>query len=308
MSDFIQQLTHTVQRSVIIFICIVMGFLGILFHREIISATKYFKASKTLTISPNRSDPVASQSSCYCHSRTNKGHECDFMLNRSVLIHRPPRDTRLHSTPCLLLDKWFRTSEQEQPRIVFSVILVVWNQENNIDKVLAALLVHTREIWELIIVFDQCRDKSISIVNQTLSNYSNPTLVHIRLIEQETGVGETSANNIGMRASHYTSTYFILVQDDQTMRVPGWNMLLAEPARIYSDVFSVSARCGHPEWSVGSAGYIGRCGVDIDSPLVMSLNDRCKFYVRDTVNRGPLLLVASRATIRLFGRRKSLGG
>ncbi|CAF1061455.1 unnamed protein product [Didymodactylos carnosus] len=97
-----------------------------------------------------------------------------------------------------------------------------------------------------------------------------------------------------MRASHPTSIYFILVQDDHIMRVPGRNVLLAEPARIYSDVFPISARCGYTAWSLSGHSFVGRCREDSDRALSISLSERCTFYVRDTSNRGPLLSHASR--------------
>jgi hypothetical protein len=120
----------------------------------------------------------------------------------------------------------------------------------------------------------------------------NPGLVHIRLINQMSGVSETTSNNIGMRASHATTSYFILVQDDIIIRQDGWNSILAVPPRLWIDVFSVSGRCGHGFLNDGA--FTGRCGEDINLPLRMSRAEKCVFYVRDTGNRGPLLLHAAR--------------
>lgn len=231
---------------------------------------------------------------CYCDSRIKRVYECEFILNRSVLIHQPVFDSSLPSASCLLLDHWLLSRKETINHPVYSIVLTVWNQERNINNTLMSLLKYTRGPWELIIVFDQCRDRSISIVQEIRFMNSNPTLIHVRLIKQDTGVGETSANNIGMRASHHNTIYFILIQDDHIMTMSGWNILLAEPARAFSDVFSVSARCGHTAWSSVNKSFIGRCNKDISKPLSMSFLERCKFYVRDSANRGPLLLHASR--------------
>ena len=246
---------------------------------------------------------------CFCsnHSQNETNHtgkECSFILDRSVLIHRPPLLAHLQKTPCLLMDEWLSNI-----RPIYSVILTVWNQERLIDQTLRALLNHTREWWELVVVFDQCRDQSISIVKNIVQTFinqcnqpmtcRNPHLVHIRLINQISDVAETTANNIGMRASHTDTAYFILIKDDTVVRQNGWNSLLAIPLRLWTDVFSVSGRCAHDFWSIGNHGSIGRCGVDVDSPLWMSCAERSNFYVRDSGNRGPLLLHAART--RLLG-------
>jgi glycosyltransferase involved in cell wall biosynthesis len=246
---------------------------------------------------------------CFCSSRElnqthDDGKECSFILDRSVLIHNPPILPQLQKTPCLLMDEWLLNIIP-----VHSVILTVWNQERMISEVLSALLNYTHEWWELIVVFDQCHDKSILIVENITKTFisrcnqsitcPNPSLVHIRLINQISGVSETTSNNIGMRASHVNTTYFIIVQDDIVVRQDGWNCILAVPVRLWTDVFSVSGRCGHSFWSTYGRGSMGRCGLDIDSPLKMSLTERSVFYVYDTGNRGPLLLHAART--RLLG-------
>jgi glycosyltransferase involved in cell wall biosynthesis len=246
---------------------------------------------------------------CFCSSRElnqthDNGKECSFILDRSVLIHHPPMLPHLQRTPCLLMDEWLLNISP-----VHSVILTVWNQERMISKTLSALLKYTHEWWELIVVFDQCHDKSILIVENMIKTFisrcsqstacPNPSLVHIRLINQISGVSETTSNNIGMRASHVNTTYFILVQDDIVVRQDSWNCILAVPVRLWTDVFSVSGRCGHRLWNMHGGRSIGRCNTDIDSSLKMSLTERSTFYVCDTGNRGPLLLHAART--RLLG-------
>ena len=235
---------------------------------------------------------------CSVKNLNNTGNQCSFLLDYSVLIHGIDIPNTLKSIPCLLFDHWLNHSAP-----IYSIILTVWNQEKAIERVLNGLLSYTNESWELIVVFDQCRDNSIIIVEKIIKNAIrlchgyrdlciNPSLTHIRLINHPAAVFETSANNIALRATHPFTQYFVIVQDDQIMTHHGWNSLLSAPVRLWRDIFSVSGRCAHSLWS--SSAFVGRCHSDIDNPLLLNLEERCSFHIRDTNNRGPLLLHAAR--------------
>lgn len=116
-----------------------------------------------------------------------------------------------------------------------------------------------------------------------------------------TGLQETFVNNVQMRlaaASAQPAEFFVLLQDDQFMTVPGWNIWLAHPARTFSDVFSVTMRCVH-SWP-SENDYVGaRCQdlFGIAGPRAMEDGappGHWRFSVRDSGNRGPLLLRGSR--------------
>lgn len=183
-----------------------------------------------------------------------------------------------------------------------------------------AILELTTEVWELVIVLDDCQDGSegivVGLVNEVIASpvqqqpYNGNSLrahryfslKRIVVIKQETSVFETTANNIGMRAS--LGQFFILVQDDMLVRERGWNTLMAEPARLWDDVLAVSGRCAEGgvysdlgKWSwwwskqkqVGSA--CPSAEIDEGSDRILQ---QCIFRIRDTCNRGPLLLDAKR--------------
>lgn len=89
--------------------------------------------------------------------------------------------------------------------------------------------------------------------------------------------------------------FYILVQDDQLMTTPAWNVKLAFPLRAWSDrVFSASARCahGHPKRGV-------KRGPKCDNPLALQPrtagDGRCAFHIADSGNRGPLIIRAAYA-------------
>jgi hypothetical protein len=229
---------------------------------------------------------------CFCDKIPSEG--CGFLVPLDKLVNKPEPIAGLQEPPCILNDTWIMPIRQP----IFSVLLTVWNQEEGIAAALHGILNFTTEAYELIVVFDGCRDKSVEvasalldqsnlIVAGTLSN-----LVHLLLIKQPTPVWETSANNIGMRAAAKSSQFLVLVQDDQHMDTHGWNTLLALRMRLREDALAVTGRCAHSSYSDKPqklAEYVGRCGANVGQALVASNETRCTFPVRDTANRGPLL-------------------
>lgn len=119
----------------------------------------------------------------------------------------------------------------------------------------------------------------------------NPWLVHVRVMLQPTPVWETSGNNIQMRAAHPLTRYWISVQDDQPQRTRGWNQLLAAPLRWWpNSLLGVSARCAHGRYT-RNATLHNPCRNPSHAMDASWTGDmRCRVYVRDTANRGPLLL------------------
>ena len=133
----------------------------------------------------------------------------------------------------------------------------------------------------------------------------NPGLVHVRTLVQPTGVWETAANNLGARAAAADAHFLVFVQDDHVIEQRDWNAVMALPLRVWpSDgVIAVSGRCGESKWSRArielGAGWVGRCNVEIGEALKWEPERRCVFYIRDSINRGPLLI--SHAALRALG-------
>lgn len=219
--------------------------------------------------------------------------------------------------PCLLLDHWIPENsssstvniDHENP--VHSILITVFNHESLIKEVLTEAIKLARESFEIIVVLDGCTDNSLPAVldffmelitncghenycsNKTIeSRCLNHELTHIRVIYLATGVFETSANNVAMRASR--GKYWHLIQDDQTMQVVGYNAILASILRLDTHLLGVSARCGHSFYSEDGnlLDSVGRCGSSIDNPLSISPELKCTVYIRNTANRGPLTLRA----------------
>lgn len=200
---------------------------------------------------------------CYCYN--NPQEECPELLDSYSNLVNQPQYSDGQVPPCVLYE---RTLRKDVP--VFSIILTVNIQDEIIRETVHNILQFTQEPWEFIIVFDDSRDDSINEVlaalhenecidpqNERIDYYYNSTihasnvgvapcnkdLVHLLLINQQTPVFETTANNIGMRAAK--GEFFLLLQDDQRPTGHGWNTELAAPARAFEDVAGVTARCAH---------------------------------------------------------------
>jgi glycosyltransferase involved in cell wall biosynthesis len=193
----------------------------------------------------------------------------------------------------------------------YSIILAVYNQEGIVGRNLELLMNNTSGPWELIIVLDGCQDRSIDEVllsiedwfrrvnsSGTYTDHCSQSLcelgcmVGVRVIEQRDPADEVASNNVGMRAADPRSSYFVLVQPDMKIFEPGWNVALSIPSRAWPDVFSVSARCAH---DFSGSRFVGLCSSDVDQGFgPMGLDTRHVFAVRQTGNRGPLLLHAKR--------------
>jgi len=119
---------------------------------------------------------------------------------------------------------------------------------------------------------------------------------------------ETAANNVLMLSAR--APFLILLQDDQLMTQPGWNVALTTPLTTWLDVFSVSARCAHSFDFPRQGGQL--TGAKCTSTLEVQPKEkelRCRFYVRDTGNRGPLAVRASYARrIGYFDETRFFGG
>lgn len=97
------------------------------------------------------------------------------------------------------------------------------------------------------------------------------------------GLLATASNNIGMRSAF--GKYLVLLDDDQIMTTPRWNEKLAAPFEKWADIFSLSMRCAHNYPVVG-----GLTGAKCTNTLALQTADSCQVFIRDSGNRGPLMI------------------
>ena len=184
-----------------------------------------------------------------------------------------------------------------------SVVVSAHNAARSIGVCLSSLLSNTVGVWELVLVLDGCTDTTFDVATATLRRAvqggATGGLVRARVVVQGSPVWETSSDNIGLRLAHPNATALILVQADMEVTERGWNARMEAPLEVFKDVWAVGGRDAH------NAG-VGRGegqpqafnltpGRDLGlAPTAAELNSAAglTLYIRDVVNRGPLLLRA----------------
>lgn len=173
----------------------------------------------------------------------------------------------------------------------YSIILTVHNSEMVISSVVDSILRYTCDTYELLVYFDFCEDSSTEIVRSTISSGRTPNL--LRVVYFESSIDPVFETNATVTAFNQAQApYVVLYQDDQIMQVSCWNEALALPIMTWNDVLSVSARCAHS--LTIDTDVVGRCGSNIFVPLPIHVV-KPLFHVRQTSNRGPLMIDRSKA-------------
>jgi len=180
-----------------------------------------------------------------------------------------------------------------KPDITDSIILTIHNQEDLIERVLEGIEMNTTGEYELIIVFDGCTDKSEEVVNNFLSDSILSDKTHIRYTPD---VFETKANNVGLK--YAVGEYVIIVQDDMIIKEIGWNERMRKPFKSFDDVFAVTSRTAHNYKINSQSQHLAKEPTDNGWSDILESCDAAKpdntprniFAVRNTVNRGPLMI------------------
>jgi glycosyltransferase involved in cell wall biosynthesis len=173
-----------------------------------------------------------------------------------------------------------------------SIILTVHNKDWLVERVIHSIAKYTHGSYELIVVFDGCTDASEQVAREALSNIG----IAAKILYTP-DVFETMANNTGLRAA--TGDHVIIIQDDMVINEDGWNKRLLRPITEFSDVFAVTARTSH-NWVYNPRSIhdsmkenLDNCWCDIlvhTDHADRKILPRGVFAIRDSVNRGPLLL------------------
>jgi len=176
---------------------------------------------------------------------------------------------------------------------MFSITLTIHNKEYLLPYVLESIKKNTVSNYEFNIVVDGCSDNSELVVDNFIKNNKKLKINKF----QTPDVFETKANNVGLKNSN--EDYCIIIQDDMIINEYGWEKRLIKPINTYSDVFAVTAQCAH-NWVFNPNSKhqyliedLDDCWCDIlqhTEHANRSTIDRDTFAVRDSANRGPLLI------------------
>lgn len=163
-----------------------------------------------------------------------------------------------------------------------SVILTVHNQQDIVGQTIESLIKNASDaVNEIIIIFDGCTDMSYEVVCSVITDYVNK--FHFKII-YAANVFETKANNIGLKA--VTNPYAIINQDDCWVLEKYYDQKLLKPILQFNDVFAVSGRNAHDIMNRpdGTLFHPNCAGSNTE------FHEQNIFYIRQVVNRGPLLL------------------
>lgn len=199
---------------------------------------------------------------------------------RDMLVHRPEKQWT-HETNIV----FEKTLVDSIP--TFSIVMPIHNQNDIIQTVLSSVVANTVGTYEMILILDGCTDGSKDRVLEWLNDVKLPqTCTYIVVLENPFGIFETSCDNMGFVNSR--GKYIVEIQADMKIVTYGYNVLLARPMEVYSDIIAISGRCCHT--LNGRPGInVGKLGERVAYPHEPSF-DNAAVYMSHTVNRGPLVL------------------
>lgn len=163
-----------------------------------------------------------------------------------------------------------------------SIVVPVHNQEEIISKVITSIFTKTKQLFELIIIFDGCTD--LSRENAINSIVKSQNLCRVTLLTNQNGIFETSCDNQGFMISR--SEFIIEIQADMIIEEEDYDVLLCRPLIQYTDIIAVSGRCCHQV--IDDTKGIGKLGMLVQQPH--KIKDKSKLFLSQTCNRGPLIL------------------
>jgi glycosyltransferase involved in cell wall biosynthesis len=203
---------------------------------------------------------------------------------RKYLIHTPPRQWQGETELTLHIEY-----NSQAPK--FSLIIPIHNQEAFVTRQLESILANTIGQYEIITILDNCTDTSkerLLVGIETVQIPSN--LSSITVFENQAGMFETSADNLGFTKAR--GEILIEIQADMEILTNGYNLSLAYPLIIYSDLIAISGRCCH-RINKNSLGFnVGKIGRKVESPheILQHYENYNAIFLSHTVNRGPLAL------------------
>lgn len=175
----------------------------------------------------------------------------------------------------------------------FTICLTIFNSGHQLRRVLDGIHKNTIGDYELNCCLDSCTDDSEKVLLDWACD--NSKFINVFYGDQ---LFETRANNLCLKNAN--TDYAIIIQDDQEITEPGWNIRLLSPFSAFDDVFAVSGRGAHNfRYNERSRFTDPNFEDDNWSDLLPAIDhvykgdgksSRDEFYIRDSVYRGPLAI------------------
>lgn len=167
-----------------------------------------------------------------------------------------------------------------------SIVMPVHNQELIIDRILTGIYKNSSEnVKELIIILDGCTDNTQSKTIQFLEENNKNNRFDVKIFITP-NIFEVKSCNIGFKNS--TCPWIINLQDDIEILEKDFDQRLMKPFLKINNLLGVTGRdaanvCLNSKDEIEFGDLAGR---DAKFPF---LKERNKFYVRDIINRAPIL-------------------
>jgi glycosyltransferase involved in cell wall biosynthesis len=207
-----------------------------------------------------------------------------FETYRKDLIHIPPKQWEGETE--LALHKEY---SNQAPK--FSVIIPIHNQEDFVVKQIESILFNTLGHYEIITILDNCTDNSKeNLLDRIAAGPIPENLSSITVFENQAGMFETSADNLGFTKAR--GEILIEIQADMEILTTGYNLNLAYPLKIYSDLIAVSGRCCHSVNKNSLAFNVGKLGGKVEAPheTLHHYDNYNTIFLSHSINRGPLAI------------------
>jgi len=167
-----------------------------------------------------------------------------------------------------------------------SIVMPVHNQESIIDRILTGIYKNSSEnVKELIIILDGCTDNTQSKTIQFLEENNKNNRFDVKVFVTP-NIFEVKSCNIGFKQSVYP--WIINIQDDIEIIEKDFDQRLMKPFLKMNNLLGVTGRDSANVYlnTKEEIEFGDLAGRDAKFPF---LKERNKFYVRDIINRAPIL-------------------
>jgi len=167
-----------------------------------------------------------------------------------------------------------------------SIVMPVHNQELIIDRILYGIYKNSSEyVKELILILDGCTDNTKVLVENFLEKHNKNNRFNVKLFITP-NIFEVKSCNIGFKNS--TCPWIVNLQDDIEITEKDFDQRLMKPFEKFNNLLGVTGRDAANVYlnSKDEIEFLDLTGRDAKFPF---LKERNKFYVRDIINRAPIL-------------------
>ena len=167
-----------------------------------------------------------------------------------------------------------------------SIVMPIHNQERIIQKILFGIYKNSSEqIKEIILILDGCTDKTKEKIEEFLKHYNQTRNFDVKIFISEADMWEVKSCNLGFKEAK--SPWIINIQDDIEIIEQNFDKRLMKPFEKLDNLIATGGRDSHNVSLInGNIAWTNLCGRDAVNEKDKNRN---KFYVRDIVNRAPIL-------------------